>query len=117
EDTGRNSVSPSTTPRTKALKRSNDMPGSAGGVRTSRRAPPNRERRSGGQAPAFPASLTLEQRGQANIAHLARPAPIARVEPHLTWFSLRSRVRPRSASELRFSSPRHNFGIVRDAAC
>src|SRR5262245_19268609 len=81
EDTGRNSVSPSTTPRTKALKRSNSMtaPRIEGDGHAQQRA--GRSGRCG-----FPASLTSGQRERANIAQVARVPlyPKDRGRPNVT---------------------------------
>src|SRR6516165_6981706 len=99
EDTGRNSVRPSTTPRTKALKRSNNMTGSAGkeGV-----APRSTGRGRSGRR-GFPASLTLEQRGRANIAQVApgRPYPKGREQPNVTAAGVARARAPRPPQSLR----------------
>src|SRR5207244_1817681 len=71
EDTGRNSVKPSTTPRMNALKRSKDMGGSvARAGDTSRRPVPRGE--SSNRPSAFPATSTRGQPPRPNIAQVAR---------------------------------------------
>src|SRR5262245_58665720 len=85
EDTGRNSVRPSTTPRTKALNRSKI-------IDELRRQEVNERRAAAGEdgsgTCAFPLSLTPEQRGRANIAQVARG------------------LYPRSAARLNLGAPR-----------